>query len=157
MNAGDSLTAKDPRDALKEFSSGAKDACQDYYAYRTVNVYVQNETPAVARIWFYQVKDTSGSVPPGFTADTGVVVGAANGAAHSTYNVDPCRNNRPIQGTLFSGSIKLVYGGNEYDYALGDIATDPGTYAGTAGWRITIGNSPKGLAGPPNFIIQPIR
>jgi hypothetical protein len=157
MKLGDSIAADNPHEAM----AGSSDPCKDYFPYRTVNVFLENNTPASVEIWFFQIKDTSGAVPPGFSEDTGVVVGAVNGAAHTTINFDPCYAGgykRPIQGTFFDGSVKLVYGGKEYDVDLSAFAADPpGNYYGSAGWELTVGGGAKGVDGPARFVARPIK
>ena len=156
MKTYDVLAAPSPSKALGAASNG--DPCDEYYAYRTVDVLLENLTPAAVKIWFVQVQDTSGQVPPGFSADTGTYVGVVDGAANSTHHSDPCRaggRNQPIQGTLFKGSVKLVYRGKEYDYDLDDIAAEPGVFYDKTGWQLSTSQLMKVIPEMAPFSILP--
>jgi hypothetical protein len=143
VKPGDVVSVSSPSEALGPSTKQVRpmaDPCDEYFEFRTIDLFLENRTPATAQIWFVQVLDTSGQAPPGFSADTGVYVGVVNGAAHSTYHSDPCRaggRNQPIQGTVVKGSVKLVYQGREYDIPLEDIVAQAGNYYGTVGWEVT--------------------
>jgi hypothetical protein len=140
MKINDVIRASTPADGLKvKFA----DACEEYYDIRTTDFTLINNTRYTVKIWFVQGKDTSNTLLPGFSTDTGVYVGVVDGQAYSTSHSDPCRaggRDQPIQVTEADASVKIIdREGQEQDVIFDKIKAEQGQFFPTVTWRLDEG------------------
>jgi hypothetical protein len=121
-----------------EFRKILENICQKYLKYRTREVFLINDTPYECELFLYRAQDTQDLKPTNdYIDDTGVVVGAVGQPGNQKYISDPCYAGgikRPIMGTRITGGVQLKGFPKQIDFPV--FESDPGTYYGSAGWRI---------------------